>query len=64
MTQARHSTFACKPFADSLTVVKPFPGAFRAGDYPATLEGAVPNGIQAAESCINYLNLPKRNYES
>jgi len=54
------ATFACKPLADRPPVATPFPGAFRAGDYvagdyPATLEGAVRNGIKAAESCITYL---------
>ena len=63
------ATFACKPLAARPPVATPFPGAFRAGDYvagdyPATLEGAVCNGIKAAESCITYLNPPNRNYES
>ena len=64
MALARHSTLARKPFADSATVVTPFPGAFRAGDYPATLEGAVRNGIKAAKSCITFLHSPNRNHES
>ena len=54
------ATFACKPQADRPPAATSFPGAFRAGDYvagdyPATLEGAVRNGIKAAESCLAYL---------
>ena len=54
------ATFACKPLAERPPAETSFPGAFRAGDYmagdyPATLEGAVRNGIKAAQSCLAYL---------
>ncbi|MEO8386212.1 MAG: hydroxysqualene dehydroxylase HpnE [Betaproteobacteria bacterium] len=55
------ATFACTPLADRPPVETSFPGVFRAGDYvagdyPATLEGAVRNGVKAAESCLTFLN--------
>lgn len=58
------ATFACKPLAERPPVETSLPGAFRAGDYvagdyPATLEGAVRSGINAAESCMIYLNTVK-----
>ena len=56
----KYATFACTPQADRPTIVTCYPGVFRAGDYvmgdyPATLEGAVRNGISAANAAIAYL---------
>ena len=56
----KFATFACTPHADRPTAATCYPGVFRAGDYvagdyPATLEGAVRNGIGAAKASIGYL---------
>ena len=56
----KFATFSCTPDADRPTVTTSRPGIFRAGDYvagdyPATLEGAVRNGISAAQESIAYL---------
>ena len=56
----KFATFACTPDADRPDVTTSNPGIFRAGDYvagdyPATLEGAVRNGISAAQESIAYL---------
>ena len=56
----KFATFACTPNANRPTVDTNHPGVFRSGDYvtgeyPATLEGAVRNGITAAEASITYL---------
>ena len=56
----KYATFACTPGAYRPPAATCFPGVFRAGDYvagdyPATLEGAVRNGILAAEATISYL---------
>ena len=56
----KYATFSCTPQADRPTATTCYPGVFRAGDYvagdyPATLEGAVRNGISAADATIAYL---------
>ena len=56
----KFATFACTPTADRPPVVTSYLGVFRSGDYvtgeyPATLEGAVRNGITAAEASMAYL---------
>jgi len=56
----KYATFAATPEADRPPAATCYPGVFRAGDYvtgdyPATLEGAVRNGIFAAEATIAYL---------
>ena len=56
----KFATFACTPDADRPGVTTGVPGIFLAGDYvagdyPATLEGAVRNGISAAQESIAYL---------
>ena len=59
----KFATFACTPNADRPLATTRYPGVFRAGDYvagdyPATLEGAVRNGISAAQATIAYLQSP------
>ena len=56
----KFATFACVPAADRPPMKTSYAGVFRAGDYvagdyPATLEGAVRNGIAAARATITYL---------
>ena len=56
----KFATFACVPAADRPPMKTSYAGVFRAGDYvagdyPATLEGAVRNGIAAACATITYL---------
>ena len=56
----KFATFACTPCADRPPAKTSYAGVFRAGDYvagdyPATLEGAVRNGIAAARATITYL---------
>lgn len=56
----KFATFACTPNANRPPVITRYRGVYRAGDYvageyPATLEGAVRNGITAAEASIAYL---------
>ena len=56
----KFATFACTPQADRPIAATCYPGVFRAGDYvagdyPATLEGAVRSGISAAEDAIAYV---------
>lgn len=62
----KFATFACTPDADRPTMNTPYPGMFRAGDYvagdyPATLEGAVRSGVAAAHASISFFqhNLPE-----
>ena len=57
----KFATFACTPSADRPPAKTGYVGVFRAGDYvagdyPATLEGAVRNGIAAARAAITYLH--------
>ena len=57
----KFATFACTPNAHRPTVATCYPGVFLAGDYvagdyPATLEGAVRNGIAAADQTKKYLH--------
>jgi monoamine oxidase len=56
----RRATFACTPGAFRPRNETPEPGLvlagdFTAGDYPATLEGAVRSGLQAARIARAYL---------
>ncbi len=56
----KFATFACTPDAVRPPTATSHPGIFRAGDYvagdyPATLEGAVRNGIASAVAAIAYL---------
>lgn len=55
----KFATFACSSTADRPVASTPYPGVFRAGDYvagdyPATLEGAVRNGLSAAKALGAY----------
>ncbi len=59
----KYATFACTPAMqrqrpDVYSGVQGifFAGDYCAGDYPATLEGAVRNGIRAANAAADYLN--------
>ena len=63
----KFATFACTSTADRPVTTTRYPGVFRAGDYvagdyPATLEGAVRNGLSAAKALGVYLAI--RNEES
>jgi squalene-associated FAD-dependent desaturase len=56
----KFATFACTPGANRPGAATSYPGVFLAGDYvagdyPATLEGAVRNGIAAAQATLDYL---------
>ena len=56
----KFATFACTTNADRPPVHTNHSGVFRSGDYvagkyPATLEGAVRNGVKAAEASLTYL---------
>jgi squalene-associated FAD-dependent desaturase len=56
----RRATFACTPgvFRPANETAEPglfLAGDFTAGDYPATLEGAVRSGLQAARATRDYL---------
>jgi uncharacterized protein with NAD-binding domain and iron-sulfur cluster len=56
----KRATFACRPGIDRPQVTTEAPGFFLAGDYtagpyPATLEGAVRSGKEAAEVVVGYL---------
>jgi squalene-associated FAD-dependent desaturase len=56
----KRATFACKPGIDRPGVSTDAPGFFLAGDYtagpyPATLEGAVRSGEEAAGAALRYL---------
>ena len=56
----KYATFACTPEACRPSATTCYPGAFLTGDYvggdyPATLEGAVRNGISAANAMISHL---------
>ena len=57
----KFATFACTPGTQRPTVATCHPGVFLAGDYvagdyPATLEGAVRNGVAAADQTRKYLD--------
>ena len=57
----KFATFACTPNAHRPTAATCYPGVFLAGDYvagdyPATLEGAVRNGVSAADKVKEYLH--------
>jgi hydroxysqualene dehydroxylase len=59
----KYATFACTPGAKRPGSTTCHQGVFLAGDYvagdyPATLEGAVRNGIAAASASINHLRHP------
>jgi protoporphyrinogen oxidase len=63
----KYATFACTPAIRRLPSITSYPGVFLAGDhiecdYPATLEGAVRNGIRAATESINYLRHSPTEY--
>ena len=56
----RFATFACTPHADRPVAATVHPavllaGDYVAGDYPATLEGAVRSGVAAAQSLVAHL---------
>ncbi len=56
----KYATFACTPEACRPSATTRYPGVFLAGDYvagdyPATLEGAVRNGISAANAMTSHL---------
>lgn len=56
--QERQATFACRPGLIRPTALTPIPrlvlaGDYVAGDYPATLEGAVRSGINAARLLLD-----------
>ncbi|MCY7387775.1 MAG: hydroxysqualene dehydroxylase HpnE [Burkholderiales bacterium] len=62
----KFATFACTPHASRPAAMTCHPGVFLAGDYvsgdyPATLEGAVRNGISAANASITRLLSLKSN---
>ena len=56
----KRATFACTPNLQRPTVATPHPhiflaGDYTAGDYPATLEGAVRSGVQCAQTLLTTL---------
>lgn len=63
----KFATFACTPLADRPATQTCHPrvflaGDYIAGDYPATLEGAVRSGIAAAMACRVCLQPPRPQY--
>jgi uncharacterized protein with NAD-binding domain and iron-sulfur cluster len=53
----KRATFCCAPALDRPAAVTALPnlllaGDYTAGDYPATLEGAVLSGVRAARLCL------------
>ena len=61
----KRATFACRPGVDRPGVTTDAPGFFLAGDYtagpyPATLEGAVRSGEEAARAAMEYLKIGPR----
>jgi monoamine oxidase len=56
----KRATFACTPNLQRPAVATPHPriflaGDYTAGDYPATLEGAVRSGVQCAQTLMTTL---------
>ncbi len=57
----RHATFSCRPDLPRPSAQTSLPGLWLAGDYvcagyPATLEGAVRSGIEAAKRILTHTN--------
>lgn len=57
----KRATFACTPGLQRPTTLAPLPGLllagdYVAGDYPATLEGAIRSGVAAARANIRWLH--------
>ncbi|MBL8383874.1 MAG: FAD-dependent oxidoreductase [Burkholderiales bacterium] len=62
----KRATFRCSPALARPQTATPLPGVFLAGDhvdngYPATLEGAVRNGVSAAQAVARWTRRPAAN---